>query len=131
ELAMHFGRHRLTMPGTVLGTLSYMAPEQVTDPANVDIRADIYGLGTTLFYCLTGVPPFPAAGPMSQQAAARMVPGTPEASAHGIEIAPELDTVLKRMMAFDRSERYLTPQSLLRALLPFVNAVKGGDAPRL
>ena len=49
-LALHFGRRRLTNPGTLLGTLSYMAPEQAVDSANVDIRADIFGLGATLYF---------------------------------------------------------------------------------
>jgi serine/threonine protein kinase len=72
-LALHFGRRRLTMPGTVLGTLGYMAPEQVADAANVDIRADIFGLGATLYFCLTGLCPFPPHGSLTQQAASRLV----------------------------------------------------------
>src|SRR5690349_6616166 len=44
---------------TVLGTADYLAPEQALDSHAVDIRADIYGLGGTFFYLLTGQPPFP------------------------------------------------------------------------
>src|SRR4029077_8866950 len=43
---------RLTQPGTVLGTLDFMAPEQAQDASTVDVRADLYGLGGTLFWCL-------------------------------------------------------------------------------
>jgi serine/threonine protein kinase len=50
--------NRMTEPGTVLGTLDYVAPEQAIDASSVDIRADIYGLGGTLFWCLTGRTPF-------------------------------------------------------------------------
>ena len=51
---------RLTNPGTFLGTMDFMAPEQAHDASTVDIRADIYGLGGTLFWCLTGQLPFPS-----------------------------------------------------------------------
>jgi serine/threonine protein kinase len=55
-------RHRVTEVGTVLGTIDYMAPEQASDASSVDIRADIYSLGGTLFWCLTGRQPFPSQG---------------------------------------------------------------------
>ncbi len=54
-----------TLQGTVcdedkiLGTADYLAPEQALDSHNVDARADIYGLGATLYFCLVGKPPFP------------------------------------------------------------------------
>src|SRR3954454_21496338 len=50
---------RLTMPGMAMGSLHYMAPEQAEDASTVDIRADIYGLGGTLYWCLTGRHPGP------------------------------------------------------------------------
>lgn len=43
----------------ILGTADYLAPEQALDSHRVDARADIYGLGATLYFCLTGRPPFP------------------------------------------------------------------------
>ena len=49
---------QVTMQGTAVGTPAYMAPEQGLDAANVDHRADIYSLGCTLFYLLSGRPPF-------------------------------------------------------------------------
>src|SRR3954468_6526334 len=50
---------KLTQPGTVLGTIDFMAPEQARDASTVDVRADLYSLGGTLFWCLTGQLPFP------------------------------------------------------------------------
>src|SRR3954463_3881414 len=58
---------RLTRLGGTFGTVDYVAPEQVTDPRSVDIRADVYSLGCTLYHLLAGRPPFdethPAARP--------------------------------------------------------------------
>src|SRR5262249_45834560 len=50
---------RLTSPRALLGTLDFMAPEQSIDPCNVDFRSDVYGLGATLFWLLTGHCPYP------------------------------------------------------------------------
>ncbi len=111
---------RLTEPGTVLGTVDYLAPEQARDASGVDIRSDIYGLGGTLFWCLTGQPPFPPQGHLAQDLAARMTQPPPAARAHRPEVPAELDAVLARMMALDPDDRYATPQAAAQALLPFL-----------
>ncbi|MBU2489227.1 MAG: protein kinase, partial [Proteobacteria bacterium] len=47
----------MTLPGTMMGTLHFAAPEQLSDAGSVDARSDIYGLGATLYAALTGEPP--------------------------------------------------------------------------
>jgi eukaryotic-like serine/threonine-protein kinase len=48
----------VTMAGGVIGTADYMPPEQALDSTTIDHRADIYSLGCTLHYLLTGQPPY-------------------------------------------------------------------------
>lgn len=106
----------------VLGTADYLSPEQATDSHLVDIRADIYSLGTTFYYLLTGKPPF-ADGTVAQKliwhqtrqpTPVRLIrPGVPDGIA----------AILDRMMMKDAAARYQTPAELAGALAPFVPAV--------
>jgi serine/threonine protein kinase len=58
---LHAQQDTLTASGHVLGTLDFMPPEQASDPRGVDARADIYSLGCTLYFLLSGAPPFSGA----------------------------------------------------------------------
>ncbi len=118
-LAMHF-RSRLTLPGAIMGTIEFMAPEQARDSSSVDVRADIYSLGATFFWCLTGQTPFPVQETITQDLIARMTLPAPSVRGVRPDIAPELDAVVARMMALDPADRYPTPQSVTRALLRFI-----------
>jgi serine/threonine protein kinase len=122
-LARHLP-NRMTEPGTVLGTIEYMAPEQASDAASVDIRADLYGLGGTLFWCLTGQTPFEPQESFVLELAARRSQPAPSARArraHGPEVHAELDAVVARLLAPDPADRYPTPQAVMQALLPFLS----------
>ncbi|MFO0968387.1 MAG: protein kinase [Gemmataceae bacterium] len=110
----------VTEQGTLLGTLDYMAPEQVQNAHAVDIRADLYGVGGVLYWCLTGTPPFPAKGNLVQELAARMTQKPPTVRARRGDVPAELDEIVQKMMALDASERFATPQHVMRALLPFL-----------
>jgi response regulator RpfG family c-di-GMP phosphodiesterase/serine/threonine protein kinase len=112
--------HRLTTPGIALGSLYYMAPEQALDASTVDIRADIYGLGSTLFWCLTGRTPFPAAGSAAEVLTRRLTQPAPDIGAVRPDLPPGLRTVVARMMAFRPEERYPSPRAVQDALLPYL-----------
>ncbi|MCC6416827.1 MAG: protein kinase [Gemmataceae bacterium] len=117
--ASHF-RTGVTEPGTVLGTLDYMAPEQVEDAHQVDIRADLYALGGTLYWCLTGDPPFPPRGSLVEQLAARLSQQPPSMRARRPDLSRELDGVVQRLMALSPNDRFQNPAAVMRALLPFL-----------
>jgi response regulator RpfG family c-di-GMP phosphodiesterase/serine/threonine protein kinase len=118
-LARSFNR-RMTEPGTVLGTVDYMAPEQVRDSSTVDIRADIYSLGGTLYYCLSGQTPFPQLDGIEEQLQARLIQPPPSVRRRNPEVDPDLDAVIRRMMALNPDDRYETPEAVMRALMPFL-----------
>jgi hypothetical protein len=108
----------LTRSGTVVGTVDYIAPEQVKGE-RVDGRADTYALGCVLFQALTGVIPYPRdtdAAKMYAHASAP-VPSLLEAAP---ELPPQLDGVVRRAMAKSPQDRYQSAGELGRAALAAV-----------
>ncbi len=127
-LVRHFSR-QLTDVGSILGTLDYLAPEQAEDSRGVDIRADIYGLGGTLFWCLTGQTPFPSVGHPTQELLARLNQPPPSLLSYNPNLPPALDKLVKRMMASDREDRFSTPEALAQALSPFLEPTSTVSLP--
>jgi response regulator RpfG family c-di-GMP phosphodiesterase len=121
--------HRMTTPGIALGSLSYMAPEQALDASTVDIRADIYGLGSTLFWCLTSQAPFPTSGSAAEVLTRRLTQPAPDIGTVRPDLPTGLRAVVSRMMAFRPEERYPTPRAVQEALLPFLRPELRDHAP--
>jgi response regulator RpfG family c-di-GMP phosphodiesterase len=113
---------RLTNPGTFLGTVDFMAPEQAKDASTVDIRADIYGLGGTLFWCLTGQLPFPPRSNIAKGMMDRFMLPAPKIRQHAADLPAELEEVVCKMMAPRIEDRYQTPQAVMQAMLPFLKS---------
>jgi serine/threonine protein kinase len=109
----------LTDDGTMLGTPDYVAPEQTLDAANADIRADVYSLGCTLYYLLTGAPPFTGRSLYEVLQAHQSMEARPLSLVRP-EVPEELAAVVRKMMAKDPARRYQTPMALVQALAPFV-----------
>jgi tRNA A-37 threonylcarbamoyl transferase component Bud32 len=109
-----------TAPHTVMGTADYMAPEQAEDARAADARADVYGLGCTLYHLLTGQAPFPA-GTMMQKLLAHRRQAPPSARALRPEVPAALDAVLRRALAKRPGRRFRSAGALAEALRPFTD----------
>jgi serine/threonine protein kinase len=119
----------ITDDGAMLGTPGYVAPEQTLDAANADIRADIYSLGCTLYYLLTGAAPFTGRSRYEVLQAHQGLEAKPLNLVRP-EVPGELAAVARKMMAKDPAKRYQTPMALVQALAAFVqHGAKGGVAP--
>jgi response regulator RpfG family c-di-GMP phosphodiesterase len=120
-------RRRCTEAYSMLGTVDYMAPEQARDARSVDIRADIYGLGGTLYWLLTGETPFPGDRSPIEELLARQNEMPAPLRKHRADIPPDLEAIVCQMMARDPSDRYPTPLAVILALNSFVNGSSGGS----
>jgi serine/threonine protein kinase len=120
------GSGELTNQAAALGTPAYLAPEQARDSHNVDIRADIYSLGCTLYHALAGQTVFPDEAPLRQML--RHATETPKRIRDLNPDVPEgLQQVLDAMLAKDPALRYPTPERAAQALQPFLTP--GYQAP--
>ncbi|MEJ7636703.1 MAG: serine/threonine-protein kinase [Singulisphaera sp.] len=116
------GDDGLTQSGMTLGTFDYISPEQARDPRNVDVRSDLYSLGCTLFYLLTGRPPFPE-GTVLQKLLHHQEDTPPDVRALNPKVPANLASIVEKLMAKDRDRRYQTPEQLVRDLLIVAGAL--------
>ncbi|CAN5480737.1 hypothetical protein BH23ACT9_BH23ACT9_02290 [soil metagenome] len=103
---------QLTAGGDVLGTLTYMAPEQIE--GQIDYRTDIYALGCVIVECLTGRPPFESESAFGLIRAHQAQP-PPKVSEMDPTLPPALDAVVQRAMAKDPTERWSSAGALADA----------------
>ncbi len=99
----------------VLGTADYVAPEQVANSHNADIRADIYALGASLYFMLAGHPPFPS-GTVSQKLLWHRTKDPTPIRQIRPEVPEGLALVVAKMMAKDPAHRYQTPAEVAAEL---------------
>ncbi len=119
----------MTSEGDTMGTPDYMAPEQAKDSRHVDIRADIYSLGCTLYTLLAGRPPFSGekyAG-RNPKIVGHLRDPIPPVTRFRTDVPTELATVLDRMLAKTRERRYQTPSQVADAVGPFATTANLED----
>lgn len=105
--------------GYVVGTMDYIAPEQVDDPTGVDARADIYALGCSLYFALTGQPPFPGGTSLEKMKRHRIEHPVPVSEVNPT-VSAEFARVVDRLMAKSPARRYQTAAAARDALRPWV-----------
>jgi serine/threonine protein kinase len=98
-----------------LGTPDYMAPEQGREPDSADTRADLYSLGCTLHFLLTGRPPFLAATPLQALLAHQDTPPPPIRESCP-DVPPRVAAILGRLLSKRPTDRYTTPAELAAEL---------------
>jgi serine/threonine protein kinase len=111
----------LTETGRPMGTPEYMAPEQITSAAEVDIRADLYSLGATLFHWLTGRAPFAHHTGLFQKCDAHKNEPPPDLCSLRPDVPAELGALVNQLLAKKPSDRPQTPAEVAERLAAFVD----------
>ncbi|MBI5759091.1 MAG: protein kinase [Planctomycetales bacterium] len=99
----------------VLGTADYLAPEQAIDSHSVDIRADIYSLGCTVYFMLTGHPPYPE-GTMAQRLMAHQTKDPAPIRDKRPDFPESLEAIVRKMMQKKPDDRFQTAKEVAQAL---------------
>ena len=97
------------------GTPDYMAPEVAHDSRSRDVRSDLYSLGCTFFYLLTGQVPFPG-GTWTEKLLRHQYEAPPALRTLVPEVPPAVAAIVERLMAKDPADRYPTPGHLAAVL---------------
>ena len=106
---------QLTHTGAIMGTVDYMAPEQAINTKSATAKADMYSLGITLWYLLTGEAAYGGESLMAKLLAHREQP-IPSLAARRDDVPAELDAVFRRMSAKRPDDRYPTMQGIIADL---------------
>jgi serine/threonine-protein kinase len=109
----------LTLAGMVVGTPGYISPEQVLDLDEIDHRVDIFGLGASLYFTVTGLPPFVGRTPTEiMKKSATEDPVDPRQ--FNPSLTSEFELVIRTALAKKAGDRYQTALAMADALSRFV-----------
>jgi serine/threonine-protein kinase len=111
---------------SILGTADYLAPEQAVDSSSVDIRADLYSLGATLYFLLAGHPIFPE-GRAGQKLMWQQWREPKPICEIRPDVPPELGAIVHRAIAKNREDRFPEPQAFAEALEPYAEGPAAPD----
>ncbi|NRA40061.1 MAG: SUMF1/EgtB/PvdO family nonheme iron enzyme [Planctomycetes bacterium] len=115
------GDDRMTMTGASMGTPSYMSPEHISGIADVDIRTDIYALGSTLYKMLTGEEPFQGETVFAITHSILSMP-IPDPRELNPSLSNPVIGIIRKSMAKERDQRYRTSEQLIQD----IDAAMGG-----
>lgn len=122
----------LTRTDHIIGTVTYMSPEQARAPQDVDGRSDIYSLGCTLYFLLTGKPPFSGTGPVDTLLAHANDPiPTVFSPSRSEPVPPELEKLVLQMLAKNPNDRPADMRTLIAELKAVQERLKdpGSSSP--
>jgi serine/threonine protein kinase len=117
-----------TLEGQLVGTLSYMSPEQTMAGAPIDHRSDIWAMGVIAFRALTGAKPFPAE-PVFEAIEQIRKAAPPLATDLVPSLAPGIDGFFSQALERDASKRFQSAKALARALRALVPGAPGSVSP--
>jgi len=106
---------KLTQPGSMLGTISYMAPEQILGQ-EVDARADIWSFGAIIFEMLSGAKPYPNTGNVIASINSIIHGPLPDIQDYIPIVRPEIKRLLEKTLSKDPNGRYNNTLEILREL---------------
>jgi eukaryotic-like serine/threonine-protein kinase len=121
---------KITRDFSIMGTPTYMSPEQLRSTSDVDTRTDIWALGVVLYELLTGHVPFHADAVAEVCALVLASPPRPIHEVHR-DVPPELAAVIMRCLEKEPNHRFATVAELAEALNPFVPAGTGNAGDRI
>ncbi len=112
----------LTIDNTVMGTPDYLSPEQTRSLHTTDIRSDLYSLGGTFYFLLTGSVPYPGGNAMDKLIRNATQQPAP-INGFRSDVPAEVAAIIEKLMAKNPDDRFSTPAELAEALAPY--AVSG------
>lgn len=112
----------LTTSGQIIGTIDYIAPEQIQSSRGVDIRTDLYSLGCTLHHLLAGEPPYSEYPGTFNKLYAHKEYDPKPLNLLNKDVPDELSDIVLRLLSKNPDDRYLSPSDLCNALSPYCDS---------
>jgi serine/threonine protein kinase len=110
--------------GYILGTMDYIAPEQARNAVAVSPRSDLYSLGCSLYFALSGTPPFPGGTSLEKIHRQRNIPPPPLEDLNP-QIPPRMSRLVERLLAKNPEDRLATALEVRDRLLPLATPLPG------
>lgn len=120
------GSSLLTQEGSVVGTPDFISPEQALDSRKIDIRSDLYSLGGTLYFLLTGQAPFPGGTALEKLLKHRLEQPTPVEKLRP-QVPMRVAVIVQKLLEKKPEDRYQTPAEAAQALAACLSKAAGKE----